>query len=277
MTVPTVLSLTQIINRLLPEPHAGLLVGLLFGTKSSLPPDFYDALVASGTLHIVALSGMNIAIMSRLVQMVLVGAIGRRASGVATIGFICWFVWFVGASPSIIRASLMGGVSLLAVLFGRQYWAIYAWSIAVVLMLFSRPQWLTDISFQLSALATLGIILFGGDPSAENNPGGKIIKWGSYIKKIVITDLRLTLAAQVFTVPIVFWNFHKVSLISPVANLLIGWVIGPLTGLGWITVLLSFFWFPLGYIVAWLDWVFLEYIVRTVYIMGSLPFSNIGL
>lgn len=277
MTAPTVLSLTQLINRLLPEPHAGLLAGLLFGTKSSLPPDFYNALVASGTLHIVALSGMNIAIMSRLIQVALVGIIGRRASGMATIGFICWFVWFVGVSPSIVRASLMGVISLLAVLFGRQYWAIYAWVMAVVLMLVIHPQWLTDISFQLSALATLGIILFGGEPFAENNPGGKITGWGMYVKKFIVTDLRLTLAAQVFSIPIVLWNFHKISLISPVANLMIGWVVGPLTVLGWVSVFLSFLWFPLGYIVVWLDWVFLEYIIRTVYFIGSLPFSSVGL
>lgn len=279
MTTPTVLSLTQIINRLLPEPHAGLLTGLLFGTKSTLTPDFYDALSNSGTLHIVALSGMNIAIMSRLMQLLLMNSIGRRASGLVTLGVIGGFVWFVGASPSIVRASLMGGISMLAAVCGRQYWAIYTWIVAVGFMLIVNPGWLGDISFQLSTLATLGIILFGGgsEPlSTDKNWGGKSLAWGEGIKKIIIADLRLTLSAQVFTIPIVLWNFHKISLISPFANLLIGWVVGPLTGLGWATVFLSILWFPLGYMIAWVDWIFLEYIVRTVYFMGSMPFSNIG-
>lgn len=267
MTPFTVSGLTGILGQLLPEPHAGLLAGLLFGTKVSLPGRLYDALVTSGTIHVVALSGMNIAIMSRLVRGCLLWVVGRRISSLFTILLIFWFVWFVGPSASIVRAAIMGGISLMAVLFGRQYWAIGSWVLAVTIMLLINVSWLGDISFQLSALATLGIILFGGN--GTHVAGNRVVR-------LIHEDLRLTLAAQVFTIPIILFHFHRISLIAPIANLAIGWVIAPLTGLGWMTVFLGWIALPLGQAVAWFDWVALEYIVRTIHLMSSVPFASVG-
>ncbi len=255
----TVTGLTGIINQLLPEPHAGLLAGLMFGTKTALPSDLYNALIVSGTIHIAALSGMNVSILVRMIDKSLLRVVGKRAAGLLTLLLIAWFVWFVGPSPSIVRASIMGSLAIFAVLTGRQYWAILSWMLAVGSMLLVNVSWITDISFQLSALATLGIILFGGNE-----------------KRWVVNELRLTLAAQVFTIPLILFHFHRVSLISPLANLAIGWVIAPLTGLGWVTVLVGFVWLSLGQIVAWLDWVALEYVVRTVQFISALPFASIG-
>lgn len=64
--MPTLASVVASIYQVLPEPHAGLLAGILFGTKTSIAPDLYDALVVTGTLHIAALSGMNITILTKL-------------------------------------------------------------------------------------------------------------------------------------------------------------------------------------------------------------------
>ncbi len=286
---------TALLEALLPEPHAGLLSGLLFGTKATLPRALYEALVQSGTLHIVALSGMNIAIISRLVQMNLLWLVGRKISGLLTVLLIVGFVWFVGPSASIVRAAVMGGVSLLAVLLGRQYWALWSWVLAVSGMLLINGSWLTDISFQLSCLATLGIILFGGDSrvSAAVKAGDAVravspdqsesagdtsshTTWVGMASRSVKENMRLTLAAQVFTIPIILFHFHRISLISPISNLAIGWVIAPLTGLGWLTIVVGFLAFPVARVIAWVDWVLLEYIVRTVYLTSSIPFSSVG-
>lgn len=321
----SVTGLTSIIDKLLPEPHAGLLAGLLFGTKASLSREFYDALVATGVLHIIALSGMNITIMENLVAGLMVPVVGRRWASAITIGVIVWFVWFVGATPSVIRAAIMGSLSLLAVIFGRQYWALSAWVIACSIMLVINFSWIADVSFQLSALATLGIILFGtkaknitgdgqkGFPTArtalrtlpidvknvgsmddyargtENSMrlGGGEHWWDMFrpagpvgiITRPVIESikesLRLTFAAQVFTVPVIFFVFRQFSLVAPLTNLAIGWMIVPLTTLGWITVLAGFVELYMGQIVAWADWVLLEYLIRTVQFMSHVPFSHI--
>lgn len=325
----TIAGFTSIINQLLPEPHAGLLAGLLFGTKASIPRDFYNALVASGTLHIIALSGQNISIMESLIGMILLPLVGKRLASAFTIGVIVWFVWFVGPSPSVIRAAIMGSLSLIAILFGRQYWAILSWIITVGIMLIIHIGWLFDISFQLSAMATLGIILFGGKESSVSNNQrvttarvptdtrsdanlsqksiwsliyshltedsykektsaargliGGIRGWqdplyslGKMVWKFAGDSLHLTLAAQVFTIPLILFSFHRFSLIAPLANLAIGWVIAPVTLLGWVTVLAGFWVLWIGQVVAWIDWIFLEYLIRTVYFMSRLPMSSFG-
>ncbi|EKD87284.1 MAG: hypothetical protein ACD_36C00162G0001 [uncultured bacterium] len=252
-------TLTSIINQVLPEPHAGLLAGLMFGTKTSLSQELYDALVRSGTLHIVALSGMNISIVAGILGGMFTVVMSKRVASLVILLAIWWFVLFVGPSASIVRAAIMGSISLLAVVSGRQYWSIFSWVLATTAMLLLNFQWLFDISFQLSVLATLGIILFG---KTEKN--------------ILLSDLRLTLSAQVFTIPIILYHFHRISLISPVSNILIGWLIGPLTMLGWGTVFFGSLWLPLGKIIAWIDWTLLSYLVAVVTWTAKVPFASLG-
>ncbi len=272
MDLPSVAGFEHLLTRLLPEPHAGLMSGLLFGAKATLSRDFLDALTRSGTLHIIALSGMNIAIIARLMERSVASLWGKRPATLITIIGIVGFVLFVGPSPSIVRAAIMGSISLIAVFFGRQYWGLLAWGVTLGGMLIAHPQWSGDLSFQLSALATLGIILFGG---GQENVGAKK-SLGGNVLAAVTESIRLTLAAQLFTIPLILWYFRRISLIAPLSNLLIGWIIAPLTMLGWLTVLVGFLWFPASYCIAWLDWIFLEYVIRTVYLMGSLPFASPG-
>lgn len=257
----SVLGLTSVINQLLPEPHAGLLSGLLFGTKASLSKEFTQSLITTGTIHIVALSGMNITILGGLVARTLLPIVGKRIAGVLTLFLIVWFVFFVGPSSTIVRAAIMGSISLISVLLGREYIALLSWTLAVLIMLLVKFDWLFDISFQLSTMATLGIILFGRASK------GNIIK----------DDLHLTLSAQVFTIPLIMFYFHRISLISPLSNIAIGWIIAPLTGLGWVTVMIGFFFLPLAQIIAWVDWALLQYLITVVTIISKIPGASIGL
>lgn len=274
MITPGVASLTHLLQTLLPEPHAGLLAGLLFGVKSSVPPSLYDALVTTGTLHIIALSGMNISILSGMIQRGFTPFVGKKVASAGTLFLIVGFVWFVGPSPSIVRAAIMGGLSLTAYITGRQYWPIYAWGLAVVSMILLHPSWIADISFQLSAGATFGIIIFGRNAESSRSA---LSQWWERAKELIREELHLTLSAQICTVPLIFWYFHRISLIAPLANVLIGWVIAPLTGLGWLTVFAGILWYPLGQVGSWICWIFLEYIVRTVYFVRHVPGASIGL
>lgn len=303
--MPTVSDFTSIINQLLPEPHAGLLSGMLFGTKAALSNELYSALITTGTLHIVALSGMNIAILTNLVGKALYVSFSRRIASLLTVAAITVFVLFVGASPSIVRAAVMGGISLFAPIAGRQSLGIPAWAVAVTGMLFVRPGWIAEISFQLSALASLGMICFGESSRSQEHawkkrmekrlcqwfggqqglvsesPEKKFLRHSSIQTLVVIihgitSNLKTTLSAQVLTLPVLAFSFHRISLISPITNILIGWTIPPLTALGFIGVLAGYIWLPLGQPVAWLAWVFLEYCIRIVMTTSFIPFAGIG-
>ena len=302
----TVASFASLINQILPEPHAGLLAGILFGTKATLSKELVAALTTSGTLHIVALSGMNITILSSLVNVTLLRVVNRRIGSVVTILLIIGFILFVGPSPSVIRAGIMGGISLLAIIFGRQTWGLLSWMLAVSTMLLLNPSWITDLSFQLSALATLGMILFGssvgeaaqvarpnsevlrsvGSPSAPPAPTAvnlnlyglpaAITPLWQLVWRVVRDNLRLTLAAQVFTIPLIFWHFHRMSLISPLANVLIGWVLQPLTVLGLLAAIGGWIFLPLGQVLGWVTWALLQYVIVVVEWTARVPGASIG-
>lgn len=281
---------TSIINQLLPEPHAGLLNGIVFGTKASLSPELKDTLLRTGTIHITALSGMNITIIISLVATTLLRVFSRKVTSLLSLFFVIGFILFVGPSASVIRAGIMGSLSLLAVVFGRQRRALLFLTVTSLIMILIRPLYLTDLSFQLSVLATLGIILFASsqkryqnlvDPTRERSPQASpssslLLIIPMYIWNLTKDDLRTTLAAQIFTTPLIALSFHRISLIAPLSNIAIGFLIAPLTALGMIISVLGFLWLPLAIPLAWVCWIVLEYMVGILLFFSSLPFASIA-
>ena len=271
----TVSTFTSIINQLLPEPHAGLLSGILFGTKAALSADFVEALTKTGTLHIVALSGMNISILSGLTITILLRCVSRRIASLLTVLIIIGFVWFVGPSASVVRSAIMGCIALFAIISGRQSWSIFSFILTVAVMLVVKPSWIADLSFQLSALATLGIILFAR--AAPPIPGIRRPSLFSTAYALISEDLRVTLAAQVFTIPLILSTFGRISLVSPLTNILIGWTIAPITAIGMIAAILGWVFLPLGFLFAWVNWLLLEYLILVVNVTANVPFSSLGM
>lgn len=275
--------ISALIGSYLPEPEAGLLSGMILGTRESLPPELYDALIDTGTLHIVALSGTNVTIMANLTVLTLSPVVGRRIASLLTIGLLTGFIFFVGPAPPIVRAGIMGGISLVAAATGKQAWTLWSFAVACLVMLFVRPSLIFDISFQLSAGATLGLILFGS-PALKSKirlpidkETGKtvvtiqnVIHAGWDLVRIPIIDgLRTTLAAQTFTTPIIIFHFHRISLISPLSNAMIGMVIAPVTALGVILVFSGLIIPLLGFVIAPVLWLGLAYIIRVILVTGG--------
>ena len=259
-----------ILNCLLPEPQASLLNGILFGVKTTMPKDLYNALLITGTLHIIALSGVNISILTNLVARCTL-FLGRKIGSMVSIFLIILFVLFVGPSPSIVRAAIMGSLSLLAVYFGKQSWGLLSLILASGTMLLLDYKLISNISFQLSFLATLGIILANRKLECQRQSGfiGELIFWFK-------ENLKLTLSAQIFTLPVIVYNFHRISLIAPVANLLIEWMIQPIMVLGLVTSLMGWLWQPLGIIPAWFTWVPLTYLVTVVEWLAKVPLASVS-
>lgn len=259
-----------LLNSYLPEPQASLLNGVLFGTKANMPKSFYEALIATGTLHVIALSGINISIIINLIAKITLFT-GRKLSSLLTIILIVGFVVFVGASPSIVRAAIMGSMSLFAVFFGRRDWGLLSLFLSGGMMLLIDFSLIRNISFQLSFLATFGIILANKKEECqkENRLFGQIIHWFK-------VNLRLTLAAQMFTLPIILYNFRRISLIAPVANLTTEWVMQPVMVLGFVTAFLGYIWHPLGIISSWIVWVPLTYFITVIEWLAKVPGASVN-
>lgn len=260
----------SVVNQLLPEPHASLLNGMLFGTKATMTKEFYHSLQSTGVLHIIALSGTNISILIDVAAKCTF-FLGKRLSILATLLFISGFVWFVGASPSVVRAAIMGGMGLGAIYFGKAEWSIFSLFVASGIMLGIHPGWLGDISFQLSFLATLGIIL--ANTWMSKKPTFTLKNESVFAFK---ENLVMTLVAQLFTLPVILYNFHQISFIAPITNILVGWVVQPIMVLGMVIVLLGIIWQPLAILPAWVTWVPLSYFISVVQVLAKVPGASVS-
>ena len=203
------------LNAIVPEPEAALGAGILLGVRASIAPEINDAFAIAGLTHVVAISGWNIAIVAALVAAV-VRPLERRPGGrwtsaMLAAGTVGGYVLLTGASPSVVRAALMAGCMLVARLGGSRAHAASALELAALLMLLVAPSVLWDVGFQLSLLATAGLIWFGA-PIERRMPG-----WPRWIREPV----ALTLAAQVTTLPVILVNFERLSLVAPIANVLV--------------------------------------------------------
>ncbi len=246
---------TKVINSYLPEPQASLLNGIIFGIDLKTTKEFYQQLKIAGLLHLVVLSGINITLLAAMVSSI-TKYFSKVISTLITILTIISFVIFVGPKAPIIRAAFMGLLTHVAIITGRKNYTIYALFLSLIFILILWPNWVETISLQLSYAATLGIILFG--QSQSNN----------YFLK----NLRLTLAAQVFTVPIIFFYFKQVSLISPLANLLVAETIPPLMIFGFLTAILGKINYYFGYIPSLISYGILSYLVWVIETLAKIPY-----
>jgi competence protein ComEC len=261
------------INQILPEPQGAFLDGLLLGVKKFLPANLLDDFASTGTTHIIVISGFNITIIIKFF-MFLTKRWSRKAAYLIAISGILAFIIMTGAGPSIIRAGIMATILMWAEREGRRSDATIALLLAAVIMIFINPLILRfDIGFQLSFLATAGLIYFS--PLLEN--------WlaKSRLKKApkILTEAGVaTISAQVFVLPILLINFGRLSLIAPVANILVLPVI-PLTMLlGFIAVIAAFIFLPLGQLVGGAAWLFLSYIILVIQKCADIPGAsfNVG-
>ena len=230
--MPTPKIFADVINLYLPEPHASLLNGIVFGIKLKTTKEFYQQLKMVGLLHIVVLSGMNITLLAGVISSIF-SFMSKKLTILITILSIIIFVIFVGAQAPIVRAGIMGILTLVALGLGKKTSALYLLFFSFVLSLLFKPYWLKSISFQLSYSATLGIILFGRVKITRI----KNLKDKVYFQ--IMRELKPSLSAQIFSAPLIFIYFKQISLISPIANLLVGPVIAPVMVFGFLTAFLG--------------------------------------
>ena len=255
-------SFTDQINKILPEPQASFLSALLVGAKRSLPDDLIKAFNATGTSHIIAISGYNISIIAALAFNFLGFLLVPRRLIFWLVGFlIVIFTLIAGAGASVVRAAVMGGLILLAKREGRFYDMSAAIVLAAALMLFFNPYLLRyDTGFKLSFLATLGLIYLS--PYFE--------KWFTKMPEFfsLKSNFVATLSAQIATFPVLLFDFGRFSLISIPANILILPSVPPAMLLGFLTTILSFVSLKVGSIVAVISWFLLSYQIRVAELLS---------
>ena len=241
----------SIYNSLSP-PQSSILEAVILGNQRSMSEEVKEKLNITGLRHITAVSGQHVVILTGILMAFLIGlGFWRGQAFYLTIFFIFIFIAMTGFQSSGIRAGIMGGLFLLGQKLGRLSFNSRAIITAATLMLAVNPLLLKlDVGFQLSFLAVLGIIYLM--PVFLNWFRGKL------------SILAMTLAAQIFTLPILIYNFGNISLVAPLTNILIVPLFPFIMVLGFVSGLVGIFWQSLGQILSWPVWLLLTYLMIIV-------------
>jgi len=266
------------ISKILPSPHGALLSGLLLGDTRGMPDYLKQKFIDTGTVHIVAISGYNITIIISLFLAVAPYLyLSRRRAWVLILPALVIFVIITGAESSVVRAAIMGVIAALAGESGRLSDVKRLLLITAVIMVIANPYVLRfDAGFQLSFLATLGLIYI--TPRLEQGVNwfaetclkhvfthlsrfpSFVFTIGSIIRESAVT----TIGANIAVAPLLLLQFGRVSLISPVVNILILWIIPAIMSIGFIAVMASYIFLPGGQFLGWFAWIMLEYMIEIV-------------
>ena len=273
------------VYQLWPDPEASLFSGILLGIETGIPKPVQEAFKATGTSHVIAISGFNITIIAGLFATFFGRILNPRKGAIAAIIGISLYTILVGADAAVVRSAIMGGFTLFARQVGRRQHGINTLAFTAALMSLHDPHVPWDVGFQLSFAATLGLVLYA-EPFAQ-----AFIRWISNFlaeKKAnrlagpVGEYILFTLAAQLTTLPIMAYHFGQISISAFITNPVILPVQAPIMTVGGLGLILGMIWLPLGKIIAPLAWPFVLFTIRAVELFGewragSLILGDIGI
>jgi competence protein ComEC len=223
-----------------------------------------ESLRRSGLAHLVAVSGSNVAIVLTAVAAALRHIALWTRVGVALIALVL-FAIVVGPEPSVLRAALMGGIGLVALVAGRRARPMNALGLALVVLVGARPAMVGSVGLHLSAAATAGIVAWSHPLAARL----------SRLPRPVALALGATLAAQVAVAPLVVGVFGRLSLAGPAANLVAAPAVPPATVLGLGAAVAGAVHAPAGRVAAWLAEPFVAWIMMVGTWFGAQEWSEV--
>jgi len=253
------------VNRVLPPPHASVLLGVVLGVRQGIPPDLQQALVATGLVHLLVLSGLKVAVFARIAQAALRPPLGRHSTWPA-LALIGMYALAGGATPAAVRASAMGALAIVATRLGRPSHVWTSLAITAGAMLGWRPELAWDVGFQLSFAGTAAIILL--TPGIEARLG--------WLPSVLREPFAVTCAAQIGTLPMMATDFHLISPVGPLANALVlpllpamvavGLLLGPLSLLPGVAAAIAM---PVAGLLAYLE--------QVAYVLARFPAAAINI
>lgn len=260
------------------EEMASILKGLLLGETGDIEEEVKENFQVANISHVLAISGMHIGYLILGFQVLLKKKIGTKKTKIVTIIILVFYTFMTGFSPSIVRAVVMGIITIGGGLANRKSDVWNSLAISLLGILFYNPFLILNVGLQLSYLGTIGIILF--QPTIlkifEVNPLKKRLKSNRKSKvlekgKEIVT---VSLSAQIMILPILLYHFNIFGVYFLITNLLVSLVIGSIIIMGFFCVILSFIFISIAKLLAvplGLGLVFLNLISK----FSELPFSKI--
>lgn len=245
----------SLLSTTLPSPASSLMLGIIFGIKEQMPQNFSNNLKVTGVFHVIAASGMNVALVGGFVSGLLAIFLKRQIAIGLSILAIFVYCLLAGMEPSIVRASIMGAIVFSSQILGRQNLAANSLFLTGFLMLLIDPTLLSDVGFQLSFVATFGILYI--KPLLNKKEG-------------IFSEVATTIAVQIATLPILMANFGIYSIWSILVNAAVLWTVPIIMIFGGIGTVLGLILKPLGQCLIMIGYPLLLYFELIVNFFGKL-------
>jgi competence protein ComEC len=255
------------LESVVPEPEASIAVGVVTGDRTSMSDVVKTAFRSSGTTHILAISGENIAL---LVGLILVffsgGPVKHRLPiwlAMIVMLLIVFYALFTGATPSVVRAAVMAIVLLLGPLLGRRYDPVAALAISAAIMVAFDPNLLSDVGFLLSFGAMVGIAVVSPLVQAS------LVRL--HVPALLAAPVAVSVGAIAATIPLSALLIGQVSVVSPLSTLTADFALGPLMISGIFTILIGIANTQAAAISGLLVWACSGWLLGNAQLWASLP------
>jgi len=254
---------------------SALLSALILGYRNEIDHELRESFANVGVVHVFAVSGLHVGyVLLILIVIVKLLRIPWGWNKIIIIFGLIVFSMISGGRPSVIRASLMAGLYVLAPLFNRRpnSWNLIA--VAAFIILFFNPNALFDLGFQLSFTAVMSIVFFYSLITKNLSERIRPKNVQNTFIRFVWTLFLVSLSAQLGTIPVVAYYFGRIPIIAIVANIFVIPLIGLFVALGFVKLL--FFWMsPLSYFTEQVVWLTKEIVHGIIYIFNQVPFASI--
>lgn len=269
-----------VLSSLLPDPEGALLAGILLGIETGIPEQVAEAFAATGTSHIIAISGFNLTLIAGVFAAAARRALAQRGETLLALAGVWLYVVLVGASAAVLRAGVMASLVVIAQHERRPVHGPTSLAAAVLFLSLFNPFVLWDIGFQLSFAATLGMMLYVAPLTRGTER--LLARWTTPERAeravAALSDVVIvTVAVQIATLGVTAYHFRTLSLITLPANLLILPLQLFVMAFGGLALLTALVWRPLGVPFAWIAWVFLTLTIRLVLWFARVPKAEIAL
>jgi ComEC/Rec2-related protein len=253
---------------LLPPPQDSFATALLTGNRDLIPDELMESFRVSGTMHILAVSGLHVGFLSLFLLFLLRLIRVPKFYAYVLLGlFIVFFMVFIGEKPSVRRASLMALCGIACFLFDRDRTYLNVLALAFVILWVLNPFSLLGPGFLLSFCATFGILFL--TPQLY-----KYLR--RFMPQFLAGSIAVTLSVQLFIFPVMASFFGTFAYINVIANLPIVPLTGVSLALGVLTLVLYSVFLPLAVITAEVNTVIIATIVRLAALFARVPPLRIG-
>ncbi len=252
------------IKQALPEPHSALLSAILLGIRADIPRPLINDMNAAGLTHLIAISGYNITLLAMVIRRLAGVLFGRRAVFVV-MAVLPMYAALVGADPPVVRATIMAELVLFAWIVGRESHLLTTLMLSAAAMTLADPDILGQVSFQLSFVATLGLVTLAPRISAALG----------FMPRLLAEVIAVAVAAQILVSPLLAIHFGRLSLLAVPANVMATPISPWVMSTGALTSIWSLVGLPGRELAGWTVWMPLEYLIWLSRFWGSIPLSQI--